>query len=184
MKRVLLVILVFIIGFVSGVLSMGYLAKRATFVFLNICKLNYTMEEEILAVRARQRGDLREANRCFKNVAVAVDSPGLRCFADEPKNGWSLDFPIGAIVLREMINANGKHSKSGIEFNAGLKHGRFAETLEEMGEKEEADKEYLTAARLMGRPDSIEWVKRNVKAIDELDPKLLELQDIYCYPSN
>jgi len=184
MKRVLLVILLLIVGFVSGALAMGYLAQRATFVFLEFCKHRYTMEQEILAVRARQRGDLREAARCFKNVAVAADSTGLRCFVDEPKKYWSLDFPIWAIVLREMTSASKTYSKKGIEFDAGLKHGRFAEALEEMGEKEEADKEYQTAARLMGRPDSIEWVKRNVKVVDELDPKLLELQDIYCFPSN
>jgi tetratricopeptide (TPR) repeat protein len=178
MKKVLFITSLIALGFVLGVLIMGYLSKRASSTFLEIIKLNYITEQEVHAVRAKFNGDLDQAALYYKNIISAQDPPGLRSF-DPYLSSWDFAFPFAAPILRKMQEVA---PRRGGEALYGITHGKLAYVLEKMGKKEEAEQQYLMALEMIGRSSNGEWVKEFVEQLNSIDTLTLKLEGIFTYP--
>jgi len=177
MKKVIFIILAIIISFILGVFVMGYLSKKASLTFLEIVKFNYKIEQQILAVRAKQEGNFHKAAIYYTNIISVEEFPGLMCF-NQTMNSWSFDFPFSTIFLQKMSEAR---LNRGVDITIGITHGRFAEILEFLGRNQEAQKEYQKAAKLMGVPGNINRVKEIIKKLEKSESELLKLQDKFTY---
>jgi len=157
MKRTVLIVPIAITSFILGVLFMGYLSSKASITFLDIVKVNYVNEQEILAICAKNDGNINKAIRHYYNLVDAKE--GLRSF-DVKKNPWNFFFPFEAIALKKLSDTP---RQRGIKIDIGISHGKLANALEMAGLDKEAEEEYQKASILIGStPEKVN------KLIDDL----------------
>lgn len=172
MKRTILLASIAIVSFILGVFFMGYLSSTASITFLDIVKVNYINEQEILAIRAKKDGNINKAIYYYSNMVAAKESPGLRSF-DINKNPWNLFFPFEAIELRKLSNTP---RQRGIEIDIGFSHGKLANALEMAGLHKEAEEEYKKASILIRT--SPEKVKKLIDDLRNYEDEMLKLEDV------
>lgn len=166
------------LGFLMGVLVMGYLSMIASKSFLEIVSLNYQMEEHIKAIRAKENADMANAVIHYKNLIEASSPPGLYCFSDK-RDLWSLGFPFMAVVLGQIskpIPAEGAKKRE------AMNRAMLADAMEKAGDKKAATAEYAKAADLFGFDANIERVRKIVQEVISSDNAILTLEKQYTYP--
>jgi len=168
MKKTYLIIMIVFVSFLSGVLFMGYLSSKAAETFVNIIKVNYIHEQELLAIRAKDVRDFNESIRHYRNMIDAKEF--LRSF-DLNKNQWDLFFPFEAIVLRKLAHSS---RQRGLEIDLGISHGKLANALEMGGFNAEAEKEYKKAGTLTHM--STEEVKKLIASLKNSESEMLKLE--------
>ena len=169
MKRTVLIVLIAIISFISGILFMGYLSSKAGETFLDMVKVNYIHEQEMLALRAKKEENINKAIRHYYNMVDAKE--GLRGF-DINKNPWNLVFPFEAIALKKLSDTP---RQRGIEIDIGFSHGKLANILEIAGLHKEAEEEYKKASLLIGT--SPEKVKKLITELKNPENEMLKLYE-------
>jgi len=123
---------------------MVYLSSNASTIFLDIVRINYINQQEILAIRAKKDMRLNEAVYHYSNIIAAKEHPDFFSFDGLKK--WNLFFPFEAVVLKEINSTN---YPQGYRIDIGISHGRLANALEMAGLLEEAEKEYNKASLLI-----------------------------------
>lgn len=169
MKRKVLIVSITIISFMLGVLFMGSLSSKAGETFIDVIKINYIHEQEILAIRAKNGGNVNKAIRHYYNMVDAKEV--LRSF-DIKENPWNLFFPFQAIALR---NLGSTHRQRGVEIDLGISHGKLADALEMAGFNGEAEKEYKKASVLTHM--SPEKVKKLINDLRDHETEILKLEE-------
>lgn len=168
MKKTVLIISILIVSFVSGVLFMGYLSSKAGETFIDIIKVNYIHEQEILAIHAKNSGNVNKAIRHYYNM---IDAKELLHTFDIKENPWNLFFPFQAIALRSLGNTP---RQRGMEIDIGISHGKLAYALEMTGFNEEAENEYKRASILTHM--SPEKVKKFIEDLKDHETEMLKLE--------
>jgi hypothetical protein len=179
MKKLFKTILHMGIGFIFGVTTMSYLSMHASSSFLEMVRLNYQMEQQIMAIHAKKSGNMNEAVLHYSNLVSASSSPGLYCF-NKNRKYWSMAFPIASVMLERVTSTGMNSGKKKIE---GINRALFADALEKARRKEEATSEYLKASNLLAC-DDIGKVKEIATKHMKYEEELLKLQDQYIYPQN
>lgn len=180
MKKLLLISLIFVIGLATGIILTSYLAKYASLSFLDIVRLKYQTEQQIMAIRAKKMGKIDHAVVHYRNLVAVSSSPGLYCFNKELEY-WTLSFPFSYPTLKP---GNILADKRSTMYSEGINRAMLADVLDEAGEKEEARSQYLEAARLLGCDGDVAKVKKIIKGVLSSDDALLELEAEYTYPLN
>lgn len=177
MKKFLKTTLHMGIGFIFGVITISYLSVRASPSFLEMVRIHYQLEQEIMAIQARKNGNMNKAVLHYSNLVSSSSSPGLYCFN---KKYWSWHFPITSLALEKIVGS--MRTKSGDKKEEGRNRALLADALEKAGRRKEATSEYIKASNLIGC--DIGQVKGIVKIHIEFDEFMLGLQDQYTFPQN
>ncbi len=168
MRRWAVLTIIFVVGFVLGAIFLSILSIKASKVYLEIVKLNYIYEQEELGKGAWKKGDLQNSFYHYYNVVQAISEPGIQSFKPAHVK-WSFDLPFTAVILNKILKETDK-LKRGKVINEGIYRGKLGLILETMGRYDEAQQEYILAAKLM-EIDDIEKVKSIVKKLIEEENK-------------
>lgn len=179
MKKFLKTTLYMGIGFIFGVITISYLSMRSSPSFLEMVRINYQLEQEIMAIRAKKNGNMNKAILHYSNLVSASSSPGLYCF-NKNRKYWSIDFPISSIILEEIVSS--MRTNGGEKKQEGKNRAFLADALEKAGRRKEATSEYIKASNLLGC--DIEKVRKNIRILMEQEEGLLKLQDQFTFPQN
>ncbi len=179
MKKLLKPILLLVLGFACGAIATCYLSMRASSYLIDVIEIDYQLEQQVMAIRAKKQGNLNQAVIHYSNLAAASSSPGLNCFTKVRKY-WSMWFPFTSIMYRRMFDPISEKSKKTDEaFNRAV----LADALEKSGRMEEANSEYIKAAHLFGWNNDISKVKKAVEGYMKSEDTVLKVhQDSYIYP--
>ena len=154
----ILVVLLIIFSFFGGTLFMGYLSSKASILFLEMAKVDYINEQEILAIRTEKDENINKAICHFNNIVAAKES--LYSF-DGTKSRWNLFFPFEAITFKKLSDA----PQQGKEIDIGIAHGKLASALDLAGLHKEAEEEYKKASILIhGSPEQVKRLINDLKA--------------------
>lgn len=154
---------------------------RASKSFLEIVRLNYLIEQHILAIRAKKGGDMNRAIIHYENLVSASRSPGLYTF-DKSRKYWTFSFPFAFPILEQVPPevANREPKK----VTEAMYRAMLADALEKAGRTEEAMSEYVNASYLLGYTEDVGRVKEFIREVMPSDDELLKLQDQYVHPEN
>ena len=159
MKKFFAFILPLLVGIVIGILIMGLLSMRASKMYLEVLRINYEHEQEMLAARARRDGvvDVCLPNelRAFENTAAI----------------WDFAFPFATPVLEAIGDIPEKDRA--YQINKGFKLARLADTLERAGLRDDATSTWKEAAKLLGHND-VKKARSLVKNLKQSDDELLK----------
>lgn len=170
MKKFFVFFLTLLAGIVIGILIMGFLSMKASPMYLEVFRLNYEHEQEMLAARARQSGTLHWELAHRKNVVDVSPPSDLRSLKDTAAT-WDFAFPFAAPVLKAMGDIPQK--ERAYQKNKGVNLARLADTLERAGLRDEAAATWQEAIKLMGHND-IEKARALVQTLNQADDELLK----------
>lgn len=143
---------------------MGLLSMKASKTYIETVRIDYLIEQEVLAVGARKDGRFNEALCHYSNLVYATSSPGIR-FLEKIQPRWSFLFPFVAMLLQE-IEHEVDPSNLGRARIEGINRGKLATTLEALGRTKDAEEQYRIATKLMDIGD-IQEVKETIRDIQE-----------------
>jgi hypothetical protein len=170
MKKFFAFSLVFLSGIVIGILIMGFLSMRASRVYLEVFRISYEHEQEMLAARARQSGALHWELVYRKNVVDVSPPSGLRSLKDTAAT-WEFTFPFAAPILKAIGDIPQKDRA--YQINKGVNLARLADALERAGLRDEAAAAWKEAIKLMGHND-VEKARSLVKSLNQADDEWLK----------
>lgn len=150
----------FLVGIIFGGAFMGFLSMRASKVYLEIVKTNYKQEQEMLGDQLWKSGKLNEAVVHYSNVVQVISGADIKSLNPD-RAQWSFGFPFAAIILNEIKNKTDVSGR-GKAFDEGIARGKLGMVLESLGRGEEAQSEYLSAAKLTGM-NEIDRVKKFIR---------------------
>jgi hypothetical protein len=179
MKKILFSILLLTVGVVIGVVVTSFLSMVASKSFINIVRINYQIEEQIKAIKAKKNADIKQAIVHYRNLVEASSSPGLYCFNDK-RDLWSIDFPFAAVILGKISKSIPNQAK-GAERVAAINRAMLADALEKSGDTKAANYEYAKAANIIGLGNDIQKLKKIVQTIMSHDEAFLEMENQYTY---
>ncbi len=107
-------------------------------------------------------GNLNESVVYYSNVVQALSGTEITAFNPD-RLEWAFGFPFTAIILREMKIMDVCEQARAL--NEGIARGKLGMVLESLGREEEAQREYLAAAKLTGR--NIESVKKLIRMLKD-----------------
>ncbi len=171
MNKYITHLLAIALGFIFGLAVMGLLSARAGHMYLEILKSQYVWEQEALALRAQQRGDIEDAVHRYLNVVDATSATGLETF-DPDRIYWTFSFPFQAVALKK-ISSYSDPSGIGRSRTEGVNRAKLGLFLEKVEQKEAALKQYKIAAQLLGY-DDIEKVRANAIEFIKIDQEVFE----------
>ena len=170
MKKFFAFFLPLLAGIIIGILIMGLLSMRASKMYLEVLRINYEHEQEMLAARARRDGALHWELAHRKNVVDVCLPNELRAFEDTAAM-WEFSFPFTTPIL-EMIGDIPEKYRA-YQIHKGFKIARLADTLERFGLRNEAASTWKEAAKLLGHND-VEKARSLVKRLNQADDELLK----------
>lgn len=137
----------YFVGFMLGAVFFAALSVKASKVYEESIRVHYIIEQEQLAIGAKEAGDFSAALIYYTNVINMMTA------TEETKPEWGLLFPLAAIILEDMVQ--------GINFSKqeGVYRANLAFVMESLGKFDEARNQYQIAARLMEISD-IERLKK------------------------
>ena len=83
-------------GFLLGFATMAYLSMRASVTFLELTRVNYQIEQQILGVCAKRRGDMNKAVTHYINGVAASSSQDM-AFWKQAHPRWTFQFPVALL---------------------------------------------------------------------------------------
>ena len=140
----------FTCGLFIGIVVMDYLCVRASRTFLEVFRSTYYYEQIRLAAIAHRDGN-EYAEFVYRNNVVDSSPSGKLTIFNEMKGTWSFGFPFAALILDRMSAP--PELEKGRKMSYAIELGRLAETTEEIGLKEDADRLWNESAKLMGHND-------------------------------
>jgi hypothetical protein len=170
MKKFFAFILPLLVGIVIGILIMGLLSMRASKMYLEVLRINYEHEQEMLAARARRDGALHWELAHRKNVVDVCLPNELRAFENTAAI-WDFAFPFATPVLEAIGDIPEKDRA--YQINKGFKLARLADTLERAGLRDDATSTWKEAAKLLGHND-VKKARSLVKNLKQSDDELLK----------
>jgi hypothetical protein len=146
-KQVFSSVLVFTIGFLSGLILLTLLSSAACKAYLADMQLQFRADQSIKAIQAIRDGDTVKALVSQQNV---VDTFNPESYAFLNDNAVSLNFwsAIQLYLLEEIKEST--YSPQGNRLFEGLEHGKLAYVLDNLGMKLKADEEWIRAVELAG----------------------------------
>lgn len=169
MKKFFAFFFTLLTGIVIGILIMGLLSIKASHTYLEVFRLNYEHEQEMLAARARQSGALHWELGYRKNV-VDLSLPSDLHSLKNTEATWDIVFPFAAPILEAIGDMPQKDLA--YQKNKGVNLARLADALERAGMHDEAESTWKEALRLMGHND-MEKAKALVQTLNQADDKWL-----------
>jgi len=173
MKKVLFLIILFLAGFVGGVVTMEILSRPAQRVrayretlhaYREILQRNFVGSQEDLAYKAFKEGnDLKAMVHLWTVLEAGPD--GSELFKDPVSKAFDEDIDKALterfffVTLPKINNVikNSKNSTRMTPFQEAIvksrPHGELAVVLEQLGYKEAAKEHYLIASRLLNLPE-------------------------------
>lgn len=170
MKKFFAFFLTLLAGIVIGILIMGFLSMKASRTYLEVFRISYEHEQEMLAARARQSGALHWELAHRKNIVDLSLPSDLRSLKTAAAT-WDLTFPFAAPILKAIQDIPQKDRA--YQTNKGVNLARLADTLERAGLRDEAAATWQEAIKLMGHND-IEKARAVVKASNQADDEWLK----------
>lgn len=139
-------IIVFLVGFICGALSLDLLCMNALRVQKSILRYNLSGEQELLSRRAERESNYMRALVHRWNAVDALSEDGFRVFRPElaRKYGDGLLFPFKAMVIRQKLVVSQKQQR----FNEGIQRAQLAFTMEKVGMREAAEEQWNMATQL------------------------------------
>lgn len=171
MKKVLFLTILFLAGFVAGVVTMEILSRPARRVrayretlhaYREMLQSNFVISQSQLAYKAFKEGNNLKAMVHLWTV-VEAGSDGSELFNDQASKAWdeeidkALSERFFLVTLPTMNDYFKKvdHVRPGEEEarQKALPHGELAVVLEQLGYKEAAREHYLIASRFLNLPE-------------------------------
>jgi hypothetical protein len=170
MKKIVIYSLTFLAGIIIGILIMGLLSMRASKMYLEVFRIKYEHEQEMLAARARRDGAPHWELVHRKNVVDVSQPSGLRSF-EETAAAWEFAFPFATPILEKIGDIPDK--ERAYQINKGVKLARLAEALKRIGLRDEAVSTWKEAAKLLGHND-VEKARSIVEQLNQVDEQWLK----------
>ena len=152
---------IFICGVVIGAVLMNFLHMYVRPMYRQYLGISLAMEQEFLADQAIRHDDkLREVVHRW-NVVFAQSKNGFRVFRKE----WNKDmdgsffFPFYVVVAHALFHPKKDSPEGTPEITQGLARGQLALSLETIGSREEADRQWQ-AVRTLTKLESIEGIRK------------------------
>jgi hypothetical protein len=139
---------------------MGLLSQNAVPTYLEMIRVTYAADQELMGDTALAGGTPLKAVRYYRNV---LDADGSMAALAARRIPWDLSFPFAAPIL-EKIRTNADPDGKGRAIVQGLTHGKLAIALEQSKQDQEAKAEYQKASGLLGTTD-VEIIKKRSQAI-------------------
>jgi len=160
-------------GIIVGAILMNLLDMYVRPAYREMIRIDLKTEQEFLASRAIRQGDKVRALAHRWNVVDAEAKDGFRAFRKERNSDIDSEFlfPFGMIVLKAMMYDKEGYLKKGAQIVEGIDRGRLALSLESIGAREEADRQWEMARILINRK-SIEDTRKlilNLHASDNTE---------------
>ena len=161
---------IFIGGIIVGAILMNCLDMYVRPAYRETIRINLKTEQEFLASRAIRQGDKMRALVHRWNVVDADSKDGFRVFRKEQNKDIdsSFFFPFEMLLLNAMIHDSETRYKKGVQIDEGINRGRLALSLEAIGSREEADRQWEIARTLINRK-TIEDTKKLILKLQEGD---------------
>ena len=176
MKKYCQGMLIFVIGFIVGLIVMCYLSMKASTTYLHIVKLNFEIQQEATAYHFMKAGDYQRALVHYKNLADSQSEKNIYAFQSEHSQ-WAFSFPFAAVVLKEIgksLDPEGKGRRA-IE---GITRGNLASVMAKLNMQKESEEQYRIAAELVGHKDVVR-IKETVSYLQEKGPDMSQSMVVF-----
>lgn len=170
MKKKILNLIFFIGGFFIGIVAFSFMARQASFSYADSIRVNYQIEQQIMAIKAKNNKDYKDAVNHYKNIAESLSS--LECFK-RSNDIWTLSYPIAAFINRLIGIGQIERSKK----DEGIYRTLLSDALAKNGELNESIVELKKASILLGLDGDIDRVKAIGKVILKSEELLLPQKD-------
>ncbi len=164
-KKHLLGLLLFITGFAVGTIAMNLIEMRTRPLHRNFMRVMFKVEQEILANQSLKEGNhIQELIHRWNASNATSSKKGFAVFRydwDGFDNSFLLPFYIDTLVSmddRSSVDRNGKISEEELTLR-----GKYAYTLEKLGYKNEAEKEYIKALEMQQKEYDLEVFKKFIR---------------------
>ncbi len=157
-------------GIIVGAIIMNLIYMSVRPAYRETIRIDLKTEQEFLASRAARQGNKVRALVHRWNVVDTEANNGFCIFNKERNNEMdsSFFFPFYMLVLKTMMHSEVDKHEKGARISEGIDRGRVALSLESLGAREEADKQWEIARIKTGR-DSIEDIRKLIIKLQGLD---------------
>jgi len=173
MKKLIGVIMLLVIGYLAGFMTMGYLAMESVPALLQMVNQDFERRQWALAIQAKQRGNIDQAIAHYSNVISAAESAAERSL--QGGRTWTFFFPLAGPILSRISKSTAQ--EKGAPIQEALYHGLLADALERSGRTNEAHQSYLRGAQILGHGDEIKRVRTLVNDALSHESDLLMITD-------
>jgi len=168
-KQIISFILIFILGFVCSLMLLFFLSSTAYKSHLNDLQVQFRADQTIKAMKATKAGDNAKAFVYRQNV---VDTYSLDGFLNVEKTSFNLWSVIQLYILEKIKDST--YTPQGEQLSEGLERGKLAYTLDALGMKSKAEKEWLHAAEIAGYSQKQDALKRLISQMIETETSALD----------
>ena len=138
---------IFIGGLIVGAVLMNLLHMYVRPAYRETIRIDLKQEQEFLAGKATRQGDNLRAVTHRWNVVDTDATEGFRAF--RKKRNKDIDssffFPFYMIVINELVHPREGMEEKGSRISEGVDRGRLALSLESVGARDEADRQWEMA---------------------------------------
>jgi hypothetical protein len=152
MKKMLFLTILFLAGFVAGVVTMEILSRPAGRAYRETLQRNFVRNQEDLAYRALKEGNNLGAMVHLWTV-VEAGPDGSELFKDPVSMAMDKTLFFISSVINNTIKNVTRMTPEQEERVKALPHGELAVVLEQLGYKEAAREHYLIASRFLNLPE-------------------------------
>jgi hypothetical protein len=145
--------MIFLVGFIAGMIVFGLINASSYSAFLNSLRLNFRADQNFLAIKATQNNDVIDEVVHRKNIVDSFSKNSVTIF-DDASEEYGFWTPFQLIILDKLSSS--MDSAKGAMVAEGLERGKLAYALEKAGLTLNAGSEWNLARELSGydnKPD-------------------------------
>lgn len=154
MKKNILSLMLFVCGFIVGITIFSFLARQAASSYADSIRINYQIEQQLLAIKSKKNDDYKTAVNHYKNI-VESSNFSIKCF-EKSKNLWTLGYPFFSFFNK--IIGIGKIERS--NKTEGIYRALLSDALEKEGDLDAAIIELKKASILLGLENETDRAKK------------------------
>lgn len=159
---------IFICGLILGCAFYSFLSTQAASSYTDSLRINYQLEQQAMAIKAKKANNLKAAINHYNNVVDASNST-LRCF-ENSKAIWTISYPIIAIINKYL----GIGQIEGSKASEGIYRALLSNALEMDGDIVGANIELKKASILLGGGGNIAKTKEIIEDILQSEADLIK----------
>jgi hypothetical protein len=159
MRKGIIGVVIFLCGFILGIFCCLFLSMQAASSYADSIRINYQLEQHIMAVKAKAKDDMVAAIAHYKNI-VDTSSSAVGSF-DNSKKIWTFSYPFLAGINKYL--GVGQIERS--EASEGIYRALMSDALERHGNIAEANIELRKASMLLGCNGDIMKAKEILKGV-------------------
>jgi tRNA threonylcarbamoyladenosine modification (KEOPS) complex Pcc1 subunit len=163
---------IFLCGLFLGCVFYAFLGLQAASSYTDSLKINYQLEQQTMAIKAKNADNLKAAINHYRNIVDASNST-LRCF-ENSKSIWTISYPIIANINKYL----GIGQIDGSKASEGIYRALLSNALEQGGDIAGANIELKKASKLLGRGENVEKTKEILKDILKSEADLVKTEAI------